>query len=124
MNTLTAQVKLVSNLAERFAGRTHLKNSIIPINVSGRPRTKRSPYPARDARELPRSFFRKLTFAISLSDITNPSSQINSGIFEFFNVSCRHVGVFFTDGKLPKGSDVGFETSSVVHSRDISTWLM
>jgi hypothetical protein len=33
-------------------------------------------------------------------------------------MSCRHVGVSFTNSKLPKGSDVCFETGSVVHSRD------
>ena len=121
MNPLTTQVKLIRNLAEGFAGRAHLKNSIIPINVSGWSRTKRSPHPSRDARELSSSFFRKLIFTKTLSGISNPGPQINSGIFEFFDMSCRHVGVSFTNSKLPKGSDVCFETGSVVHSRDSNT---
>ena len=121
MNTLTAQIKFVSNLAEGFTGRAHLKNSFIPINVSGRPWTKRSPHPSRDTRELSRSFFRKLIFTETLPGVTNPCPQINSGIFEFFNMSCRHVGVSFTNSKLPKGSDICFETGSVVHSRDSNT---
>ena len=121
MNTLTAQVKLVCDLAEGFTGSSHLKNLFIPINVSGRSRTKRSPNPSRDARELPRSFFRKLIFSISLSGVSNPSSQINSGIFEFFNMSCRHVRVAFPIGELFKCSDVSFKTSGVVHSQDINT---
>ena len=121
MNTLTAQVKLVRNLAEGFAGRTHLKNLLISNNVSGRPWTKRSPHPSRDTRELSRSFFRKLIFTKTLPGISNPGPQINSGIFEFFDMSCRHVGVSFTNSKLPKGSDVCFETGGVVHSRDSNT---
>ena len=121
MNTLTAQIKLVCNLAERFPRCAHFKNLIISIYVSGRSRAKRSPHPARDARELPRSFFRKLIFSITLPGVTNPGPQINSVFFKFFDVSCRYVGVSLTSSKLSEGSDVGFETSGVVHSRDINT---
>ncbi len=121
VHTLTAQVKLVSNLAERFSGRTHFENLLISINVSGRSWTKRSPNPTNDGGELSRSFFGKLIFAETLPGVTNPSSQINSRIFEFFDVSCRYVSMSLTKGELLKGSDVSIETSGVVHSRDINT---
>ena len=115
MNTLTAQIKLIRNLAERFSGRTHFKNSVISINVSGRPWTKRSPNPAWNICQLDNTFLRKLIFAISLSGVTGPSSQINFVFFDFFNVRGRHVSMSFSFGKLPKSFDVSVEACGVVH---------
>ena len=123
MYTLTTQIKLIRNLAERTSGRTHLENSIISINVSRRPWTKWTPNPAIDGRELSRSFFGKLIFTKTLPGVTNPSSQINFGIFKFFNMCGRHVSVPLSRGKLLQGSDISIETCGVVHSRDSNTRL-
>ena len=121
MHTLTTQVELIRNLAERLSGRTHFKNLLISINICRRPWTKRSPNPARYIRELSSSFFGKLIFTKTLPGVTNPSSQINFGIFEFFNMCGRYVSVALSRSKLLQSSDVSIETCGVVHSRDINT---
>lgn len=123
MNTLTAQIKFVGDLAERFSGRTHFENSLISINISRRPRTQRSPHPAGNARELSYSFFRKLIFSVTLPGVTDPSSQTNFRFFDFFDMRRRHVRVAFPLSELLYGFYVFVESCFIVHGRNSSTQL-
>ena len=115
MYSLAAQVKLVSNLAERISRRAHLQNLGISRRIRRRTRLQWSPLPARNSLDCRRAFVRKLVFSAALPHVSDPSSQSNVGSVNIFYMNRWNIAMSFTCRKLLQGFDVCIEACSVVH---------
>jgi hypothetical protein len=115
MHSLAAQVKLVSNLAERISRRAHLQNLGISRRIRCRPWLQRSPLPTRNSLDCCRAFVRKLIFSATLPHVSDPSSQSDVGSVNIFYMNRWNIAMSFTCRKLLQGFDVCIEACSVVH---------
>jgi len=118
MHSLAAQIKLVSNLAERRTRRAHLQNFRISRRICSRTRLQWSPLPTRNRLDGCRAFVRKLVFSAALPHVSDPSSQSNVGSVNIFYMNRWNIAMSFTCRKLLQGFDVCIEACNVVHRQN------
>lgn len=119
MDSLAAQIKLVSNLAERRTRSAHLQNFGISGGICGRTRLQRSPLPTRNCLDGRSSVVRKLIFSTTLTHVANPCPQSNVVSINSFYMNSRNIAMSFTSRKLLQSFDVCVEACSVIHRQDI-----
>lgn len=116
VNALTAQVKLVGNLAKCAALATKRKNLFVSVDVGGGPRAERSPLPTREGFQLCDARTREETLLLALAHIAHPSPDVYFLPFYDFNMNRRDSAVPLTSSELLEGSGVLFKAGVVVHS--------
>lgn len=120
MHSLAAEVKLVSDLAERRTRRAHLQNFRISRRICGRTRLQWSPLPTRNCLDGCRAVIRKLIFSTTLPHVPDPCSQSDVFPINIFYMNSRNIAVSLSGRKLLQGFDVRIETCSVIHRQNIS----
>lgn len=121
MNALTAQIKLVCDLAERRTRSAHLQNFVISVRICCWTRLKWTPLPTGNSLDSGRALIRKLIFSAPLANITNPSPQSDIIIFNNFSVDGWNITMTFSRRKLKKCFNIGIESSHIIHEAQIST---
>jgi hypothetical protein len=119
MDSLAAEVKLVSNLAERRTRSAHLQNFGISGGICGRTRLQRSPLPTRNCLDGRSSIVRKLIFSTTLPHVPDPCSKSDVVSINSFYMNSRNIAMSLSSRKLLQGFDVCIEACSVIHRQDI-----
>lgn len=120
MDALPRQIKLISNLPERPAFAAHYFDFFVPSSVGCWPWLERTPLPICDFFQTGDAGGSKLTLAISLTNVSGPSSKIDFLIFEFLNMCRWNFRIVFPTDVLLECSDVNVEFCGVVHAANSS----
>ena len=118
MDSLAAQIKLVSNLAERRTRSAHLQNFRISRRICSRTRLQRSPLPTRNRLDGCRAVVRKLIFSTTLTHVANPRPKRDVVPINIFHMNGRNIAMSLSSRKLLQGFDVCIEACNVVHRQN------
>lgn len=120
MNALPAQVKLVRDLAQRLTAAVEFHNSDIPVGVSGRTRTQRSPLPSIERFKNSDARGRELPFPTALTKIANPRTKRDFQVADKLGVHSRDTEVAFPFAETIECFKGQFKPRDVVHVKDNS----
>lgn len=120
MNALPTQVKLVRDLAQRLTAAVEFHNLDIPVRVSGRPRTQRTPLPSAERFKNSDARGSKLPFATALPKVTNPRTKRDFQVADKLSVNSRNAEVPFPFAETIECFKGQFKPRDVVHVKDNS----
>ena len=120
MNALTAQIKLVRDLAERLTAAVEFHDENISVGVSGRTRTQRSPLPSAERFKNSDARRSKLPFATALPKVTNPRAKRDFQVADKLSVRGRDSEVAFPLAETIECFKGQFKPRDVVHVKDNS----
>jgi len=120
MDTLTAQIKLVCDLAERLTAAVEFHNPNISVGVSGRTRTQRTPLPSAERFKNSDARRSKLPFTTALPQVTNPRAKRDFKFAEKLSVRGRDSEVAFPLAETIECFKGQFKPRDVVHVKDNS----
>lgn len=120
MDALTTQIKLVRDLAERLTAAVEFHDENIPVRVSGRTRTQRSPLPSTERFKNSDARRSKLTFATALPKVTNPRTKRDFQVPNKLSVHSRDAEVAFPFAETIECFKGQFKPRDVIHVKDNS----
>lgn len=120
VNTLTAQLVLLSQIAERKAGAVVAADVGISRVIRGGARAQRAPLPTRDSLEFLDAVLRQFVCLATLADVADKGTEFDVGAGHVLDVQSRDSAMAFAFAELLEGGQVHEETHVVVHACKIS----
>ena len=116
MYALTAELKLISNLAKRLSAESKIHYQRVALRVRGWAWLEWSPLPSGNCLKLLDPGLRKKTLLVALPHVANPGTKIDFLGIKNFNVRGRNAAVSLPDSELIKCIFISVESGDVVHN--------
>ncbi len=120
VNALTAQLILLSQIAEREPSPVVAQDQCVAGIVRGGARAQRAPLPTRDSFEFLDAVLREFSSLATLPDVADEGTEFDVGAGHVLDVQSRDSAVAFAFAELLEGGQVHVETHVVVHGCKIS----